>query len=191
MTIMPFYRSDKIKEKNITEIIDELEKTSEKKPFTAKPLKSQTAIKNPAIINGVVIGKIVSVSEDGKVFVSFHLNPEEHAVNAISVANYSKDDIGADVALMFQNGDSHLPIIIGPVIKDESNKTEDTIQKQPFELVTDNKVITITAENEIILKCGKSSITLTKAGKILIRGKYILSRSSGVNSIKGGSVQIN
>ena len=30
-----------------------------------------------------------------------------------------------------------------------------------------------------------------RAGKVLIRGAYLLSRSSGVNRIKGGSVQIN
>ena len=35
------------------------------------------------------------------------------------------------------------------------------------------------------------SITLTGAGKVLIRGAYVLSRSSGVNKIKGGSVQLN
>ena len=33
--------------------------------------------------------------------------------------------------------------------------------------------------------------TLTRAGKILIRGAYLLARSSGVNRIQGGSVQIN
>lgn len=191
MTNIPFNGSHKIKEKNIIKIIDEIEQNSKKEPFTSKHLNFPAAKKKPANINGVVIGKIESVSEDGKVYVNFHLNPEQHAVNAISVANYSKHDIGIDVALMFQNGDLYFPIIIGPIIKDERNKPEDTFQKHPFELVTDNKVITITAENEIILKCGKSSITLTKAGKILIRGKYILSRSSGVNSIKGGSVQIN
>ena len=48
-----------------------------------------------------------------------------------------------------------------------------------------------TAESEIVLRCGEASITLTRAGKVLIRGTYLLSRSSGVNRIKGGSVQIN
>ena len=47
------------------------------------------------------------------------------------------------------------------------------------------------ADEELVLRCGKSSITLTQAGKVLIRGEYLLSRSSGVNRIKGGSVQIN
>ena len=49
----------------------------------------------------------------------------------------------------------------------------------------------LTAEREIVLRCGKASITLTRAGKVLIRGDYISSRSSGVNKIKGGSVQLN
>ena len=49
----------------------------------------------------------------------------------------------------------------------------------------------LTAEREIELRCGKSSLVLTRAGKVLIRGAYLLSRSSGVNRIKGGSVQIN
>ena len=42
-----------------------------------------------------------------------------------------------------------------------------------------------------VLVRGKASITLTREGKVLIRGTYLSSRSSGVNRIKGGSVQIN
>lgn len=57
-------------------------------------------------------------------------------------------------------------------------------QEAPEELV-------VTAAKQLTLRCGESSITLTAAGKIIIRGKYIVSRSSGVQRIKGGSVQIN
>lgn len=49
----------------------------------------------------------------------------------------------------------------------------------------------VSAAKQLTLRCGKSSITLTAAGKIIIRGKYIVSRSSGVHRIKSGSVQIN
>lgn len=51
--------------------------------------------------------------------------------------------------------------------------------------------LVISAAEQITLQCGESSITLTAAGKIILRGKYIVSRSSGVQRIKGGSVQIN
>jgi hypothetical protein len=55
----------------------------------------------------------------------------------------------------------------------------------------DGERIVLTAGQEIELRCGKASLILTRAGKVLIRGAYLLSRSSGVNRIKGGSVQIN
>jgi hypothetical protein len=61
----------------------------------------------------------------------------------------------------------------------------------PAEARVDGKKVTLTGEEEVTLKCGKSSITLTAAGKVLIKGEYVLSRSSGVNRIKGGAVQIN
>lgn len=51
--------------------------------------------------------------------------------------------------------------------------------------------LVLTAEKQLTIRCGESSITLTTAGKIIIRGKYIVSRSSGLHRIKGGSVQIN
>ena len=62
---------------------------------------------------------------------------------------------------------------------------------RPFEARVDGDRVVISADKEIVLQCGKASITLTRAGKILLRGAYLLSRSSGVNRIKGGSVQIN
>src|SRR5258708_5480867 len=43
----------------------------------------------------------------------------------------------------------------------------------------------------VVLECGHASITLTSAGKVLIRGAYLSSRSSGVHRIKGASVDIN
>jgi hypothetical protein len=47
------------------------------------------------------------------------------------------------------------------------------------------------AKEQLVLRCGKASITLTKAGKVLIQGAYVSNRSSGVLRLKGGSVNIN
>ena len=49
----------------------------------------------------------------------------------------------------------------------------------------------VDAREQLVLRCGKARITLTSAGKVLIEGAYISSRSTGVNRIKGGSVQLN
>jgi hypothetical protein len=55
---------------------------------------------------------------------------------------------------------------------------------KPQDVTIDGNRITLDAEEEIVLRCGK-------AGKVLIRGEYILSRSAGANKIRGGSIQLN
>lgn len=55
----------------------------------------------------------------------------------------------------------------------------------------DGKRVVLEGQEEVVLKCGEASITLTRNGKVVIRGKYLLSRSSGINRILGGSVQVN
>jgi len=60
-----------------------------------------------------------------------------------------------------------------------------------MEVLADGESIRINGQKEIVLRCGLASITLTRDGKILLRGAYVQSRSSGVNRIKGASVQIN
>lgn len=59
------------------------------------------------------------------------------------------------------------------------------------EVDADGERMMVSAKEQLVLRCGKASITLTKAGKVIIKGSYVLSRSSGVNRIKGGSVQLN
>jgi hypothetical protein len=51
--------------------------------------------------------------------------------------------------------------------------------------------LVIEAKEEIVFRCGESSIILSKNGKISFRGNYILNRATGLNRILGGSVQIN
>lgn len=61
----------------------------------------------------------------------------------------------------------------------------------PVEALVDGKRVVIDAQDEIVLRCGKASITLRRNGRIVIRGTYVETRAEGVNRIKGGSVQIN
>lgn len=99
---------------------------------------------------------------------------------------------GNRVAVLYEGGDSRRPVVIG-VLQDSQAQivSENPAAQSPVEVEADGRRITLSAENEIVLRCGHASITLTRAGKVIIRGKYLLSRSSGVNQIKGGSVQIN
>jgi hypothetical protein len=51
--------------------------------------------------------------------------------------------------------------------------------------------VVLKGHEEIVLQCGRASITLHRDGKIVLRGKDILTVASGVQRIKGGKVQIN
>lgn len=146
-------------------------------------------IKQQEKLNGVIIGLFVGINETGEALVAFADNPKETAMPARSTAEFSGTDIGKEVALMFENGDVKRPLIIGFIQHPGQEQNEK--QKEEVNASIDDEEIVLSAKRNITLKCGKSSITLTKSGKILIRGDYLLSRSSGVNRIKGGSVQIN
>ena len=98
--------------------------------------------------------------------------------------------IGRDVVLVFDGGNVHAPIIMGVL---EAKPLVDGV-RAPEPGVTihaDGERHVIEAEREIVLRCGDASITLTRAGKVIIQGNYILSRSTGYNKIKGAAIDIN
>ena len=153
-------------------------------------VKTQKAIKATPQLDGVTIGVLVGLDKNHNPLVVFSASPDEKAVPARTTAQLKQDDIGKEVALLFEQGDVQRPLIIGPIQKPETAVAFRQDQ-QPVSLDLDDEHLVLNAKQSITLKCGKASITLTKSGKVLIRGAYLLNRSSGVNRIKGGSVQIN
>jgi hypothetical protein len=91
-------------------------------------------------------------------------------------------DQGAAVALMFELGDLGRPCVLGRMADGAAPDVA---------ITRDGDRLVLRAEQEIVLQCGDASITLTRAGKVLIRGAYVLSASTGVHRILGGSVEIN
>jgi hypothetical protein len=154
-------------------------------------------------INGIVVGELFSIADeagDQKIFVNYPGNPYTTPLLAMTTVKLNGSDAGKQVVLSFDQGNPLRPVIMGmlqnpatpesPVEELAIDISKELGSKQ-LQAKLDGDQVTLSAEKEIVLQCGKSSITLTKAGKIIIRGEYLLSRSTGVNKIKGGSVQIN
>lgn len=118
----------------------------------------------------------------------------ECATSARSIVDLDPDHVGCEVLVSFLEGRIDQPVILG-LLRGERTSPEISalVGRSPrvVEVDADGERILITAAQQLVLRCGHSSITLTKAGKILIQGKYVSSRSSGVNRIKGGSIQLN
>jgi hypothetical protein len=120
------------------------------------------------------------------------------------------------VVLMFENGEPRLPLIVGleqshsptPMLDallsepdaESAGQSEPAApepaeagqsEPAPLEAHVDGKRVTIEGADEVVLKCGQASITLRRNGKLIIKGTYVETHATGVNRIKGGSVQVN
>jgi hypothetical protein len=142
----------------------------------------------------VTRGMLVGFNEHGAPLVDFPANPAAKPIPALSTVVLRYEFGGREAVLVFEDGDPGRPIVIGlvqPPLKPSKQILFAEEGGGPAEARADGETVRINGHKEIVLQCGKASITLTRAGKVLIRGAYILNRSSGVNRIKGGSVQIN
>ena len=143
-----------------------------------------------AVIQGVVIGELLALSDEGVTpLVSYPGQSGSAAIPARSSVDLHGEHIGSAVVLVFEHCAPDRPVVVG-VLRGRAGWPLENPPAQ-VEVDADGERMVVSAREQLVLRCGKASITLTKAGKVLIEGSYVLSRSTGVNRIKGGSVQLN
>ena len=106
---------------------------------------------------------------------------ELQPVPALSKVGLFMHDVGCSVVVAHQQGG--LPLILGRV-QLSAAATASVLKIDAERLLLD-------ARRDIEIRCGEASIVLTRAGKVIIKGEYVLSRSKGANRIKGAYVDIN
>jgi hypothetical protein len=140
--------------------------------------------------SGVVLGTLIGLGDSTRPLVDFPGNPSRKCLEARSIAVLEKEDIGREVLLQFEEGDHKRPVVLG-LLQSPKDRPGTARDDRIVDLQIDRERLVVTADKELVLRCGEASITLTSAGKVLIRGTYVLTRSSGLNRIKGGVVHIN
>jgi len=145
---------------------------------------------------GIIIGELSGQDAAGQPLVDYPGNPLSQPIVALATQVIDEKSANQPIALSFIGGDPEKPVILGFVHNPAADEVsqQDKLQEKAgrqARVVLDGDTMTLSAEQEIVLQCGKSSITLTRAGKIVIKGAYLSNYSTGVNRIKGGSVQIN
>ena len=107
---------------------------------------------------------------------------------ARTVVPLQGEQIGRQVLVICEDGDPGRPIVVGVLVSEAASLSE---SMAAVEVRADGTHLLVSARDRIVLRCGKASITLTRAGKILIEGEYISSRAVGTQRIRGGSVELN
>ena len=144
----------------------------------------------PDCISGIVTATLAGMTDDGRTpLVMYAGQPGTAAIAAKTTIDLHAGHIGGQVVLMFDGGDPGRPIVLGRVRGTDDRSVRQ--ESSPIDVEADGERMIVTAKDQLVLKCGKASITLTRAGKILISGAYVLSHSTGANRIKGGSIQLN
>jgi hypothetical protein len=137
-------------------------------------------------IEGVVIGVLIGF-DAGTPLVVFSGNPKETALPARSLVELASEAIGAEVALLFQEGDPGKPLIVGRIVERARKVPVDAAPH----VIRDGERVTISGQERVELRCGKARIIMEKDGRITIRGTYVTSHASAANRIRGGSVNLN
>lgn len=168
-----------------------------RRPATASRLGSRPPKRRPLSPGEVIVGTLSGINDAGEPLVRHVLDPSGRVTLARTTVPITSEAVDREVVIAFESGDIRKPIVLGVLRRPdgqdpfESRVTPPTVSRPIVQATLDGEQLVLTAQNELVLRCGKASLTLTRAGKILLRGTYLLSRSSGVNRVKGGSVQIN
>lgn len=101
------------------------------------------------------------------------------------------------VALLFQDGDPSRPMVVG--LRQSASSTTphldallaEPLPAAPREAVVDGTRVLIEGRDEVVLQCGKASITLRRDGQVEIKGINILTDADERQRIRGRKVQIN
>jgi hypothetical protein len=154
------------------------------------------ALRTQAGVNNGVIrsGKIVQIDDQGRAIVDYAGNRHGPLMaRSIMKSGVSKDAVGKEVLLVFDNDDLASPIIIGFIHAQlfDSAQTEAKLSAAKREVVIDGESMVFDAQREIVLRCGAACIILHADGRMVLRGTELTSRASRTNKIKGGTVCIN
>lgn len=148
------------------------------------------------------IAELLGFSGDGYPVIIGGEQPEPMEVP--TTIDLGDDDVGSAVLVTFVGGRRDQPIITG-LVRPPRGSQEDrpsaaqaaartsplVLDDGPLTIEADDKTVTVSAEQELVLRCGKASLRLRRDGFVELRGVDVMSRAARVNWIKGGSVSLN
>ena len=148
--------------------------------------------------SGPIVGSVTSY-KGGDVHVDFPGNESGPLLARVSaaldgMALQEAATTGQDALLLFEGGDARKPVLLS-LLHSRTPMVDLLLQsadkRLPEHVRVDGQRVSIEGKEEVVLRCGKASLTLRKDGKVLLRGVNVVSQADQVHKVRGGKVQIN
>lgn len=143
----------------------------------------------PVGLGDVRVGTIVEIV-DGRPHVTLGGDaapvPARVACTAPPGLGSPHDWLDRPVLLLLEEGDPQRPIIVGLVGDTLPGFTAGTTDVE-----VDGRRVMLEGREQVVLRCGDASITLTADGQVVVKGTRVVSRASESNKIRGATVLIN
>ncbi|MBS0453297.1 MAG: hypothetical protein JSS14_18550 [Proteobacteria bacterium] len=138
----------------------------------------------PAQESGALAGRLAAI-DAGRPVVEFDAGHGPQQVRARVLQDMAPGSepwaVGQSVLLVFERGDTSLPVIVGRVA--------DVLPQPCLDLRGDT--LNFEGREQVVLRCGEASVTLRADGQVIVKGSRLLSRASESNKIRGATVLIN
>lgn len=141
------------------------------------------------------VGRLVAVDERGTAWVDFDDGGRPVAATLSFTA--SREQLEhimnekAPVVAYTDEAGTQLVAVVGVALVAPTSPQVASAASPFVEADVDGQRVRVQAEHEVVIACGKASITLRANGRVIIKGTQIESNSEGTNRIKGGQVRIN
>ena len=155
----------------------------------SKPVPALEPDPSPPPRYGTTVGILVEVREGKTPVVEFEGHGGQVMQRpALSTIPLDPGLAGHPIVLMYVEGDLDRPIVTGCIEPGLATPRRTTRTKT---LMLDGRALVLEADSSLTLRCGKASITLSREGRIVLRGTQLVSHASGVNRIRGGTIKLN
>jgi uncharacterized protein DUF6484 len=132
-----------------------------------------------------VVAKLAALDGDGGPWVILG-EGRARARRARTIVALGTSAVGREVLVCF-SGSVRTPVVIGVV-----RAAGDPVASEPaLDLLVNRRRLVLSADEEVVIRCGQARITLTAGGKIVVEGADLVSSAKRINRIRGGAVRIN
>jgi hypothetical protein len=157
------------------------------------------SLESEARIEGPRVGRVVGCAR-GEVRVDFEGNRRgplacrvSAAIEEAAIEEAARE--GQDALLLFEGGDPAHPVLVA--LLRSATPLIDAVLAGPLPAArqkvarVDGRRVELEGREEVVLRCGKASLTLRADGRVVLRGVNVVTQADAVQKIRGGKVEIN